>query len=864
MVIVFSALSAFGASTVGADDTDRMVVTNNITHSQFENDAEQQETTNETSSVSFSEININDTVSPDTEVTISGIISNNGNGAESLTVVFVVDNEQQDEESISINSNEERQFEFIWSTPNEEGSYALEFAVKDADEPRKERQVTVDSEVSENIQLEIADIEHPVVEGEETNITATIITPESNGGLSEVEIELRVTGAFIDNRTEEIRESETDVKFTWVPEVSHVGSPTIQIASDQAEESAEQQIDVAPQEPSQFDVTILDVKESVLTNELFTVEADVENTGATVGEQVVRLEAAGEEVDNTTVPLNPGESTQVNLTWDIGEDAAGTHTLVVQSDTDNDSQQVVIEKSESLLDTIFGLVLPLLILSVGLFGIGVVASPWVRSRIGPAIPFISTTDSTEETESSDASALVDVHSELYGVPQVGQKPRIDHSESNHDTENQSDPDPTKCKQDILEDIEDGQIINRRYQSSSGQTLENNVDQVLFSHNVQTSGKFTEKLNKALQIAINHNDPPSPPGQGKELADRLETVENSTRYLDEIGESLLKTLIAYVQNESSAEQVTQEVESTIDELSNRSDRITELKDKVQEERRQKERFRDLLYELDQDLNRQWINKYSDIQVADSVQPGELTRQARNEGVVGEQTARVAAQEIQSRVDRSSTSFGHGSSPHKFIKRVASATPRETTEVEDTLEETAEKLAESERLVEYEWKNPKDIEYKHQDVMNACERVSDRHSLNTIENLAEQTYRQSETLQNGALVEPTLIYERLSLLEDLLNSLGRDTESVDIDTTYIDQRREDINNAIREIDNIRSGHRISRWYLELADEFRGLARDASEKGDEKTAQAYLKAEYELVDHIYQMYTNNDLVDILSWAD
>jgi hypothetical protein len=675
------------------------------------------------------------------------------------------------------------------------------------------------------------------------------------------QISLEVAGEEANSTTLQLNSSESrQVTLTWNPNEGVVGTRTIVVQSGTDADSQPVEVErLASQEPTQFNVTITELNESVSVNERLTVVVEVENTGDEAASQRISLEAAGEEVENTTLQLNASESRQITLTWTPDEGVVGTHTIVIQSETDADSQPVEVEHGES--ESLPGPVplALLLLLSFVPFVVGVLVSPKVRPHI---VGFVTAADAQEETGSDNEIHIADVYSELYGVSDIRPESSTDDvvRDNIDESEVEFNEDPSEQKEAILEDIENGNIINRRYMSSPDQTIEDRVEEVLSSHDVQNPKTFMERLNRALELATNGDSHPL--GPPDDLADRLETISKSTVHLDEAGENLLDTLIAYGEGDSFPEQVTQQVKSTVVELSDRQDKITRLENKLQQVKKKREDFRRKLTGLDEDLDRQWIVDHSDILVGSCDEPGELTSQARDEGVVGEQVALVAAQRVQGRVDRGNASFGQGSNPYKFIKQVASATTQDTARVENTLEDTADKLANSEQLDDSDLKTEKDIEHKYQEVMEAANRVSGSHNVEAIEELAEQVYLNAETLRDGALLEPTLIYERLALLERLLTELSRDTGQAEIDNAHVEQKRAELQSDIHEIDYIKDGHEISYWYLNLTDEFERLARDASDRGDEDAAQAYLEAEYRLVDRIHEMYKNENITEILSW--
>lgn len=396
-----------------------------------------------------------------------------------------------------------------------------------------------------------------------------------------------------------------------------------------------------------------------------------------------------------------------------------------------------------------------------------------------------------------------------------------------------------------------------------------------------------------------------------LVTKLDTIKatNNQRIdsIDETGEKLIETVRAYEEGETGAESLVQTIENTIVELASRgqvqdSKLVTELDsftagslnhtirdlavtikkyerrevDEKQVRQRiedaneymakiinQKRTYKKRLENIDDQLNREWIQSHYNTEIGD--EPGRLAQQSIGSDVVGERVVSVAAQDVQQAADNNNTGFNPGSRPYKFIKQLASARPtkRDYDAVKTSLGEQGRRLSEYEEFENFDLKSLADVEQKYDNVSGKTSRLSDSTS-EVISDIAQEEYAKAKMLQDGALVEPSLIYERLVMLELVLEQLDDEGRQAGIDTREIEDRRDDVEEAIEKIDNIKSGHRIARWYLNAADELEKKASEASESGDDAAAQAYLDAAYHLVDQIYKMYTNDTLVDILAWAD
>jgi len=99
----------------------------------------------------------------------------------------------------------------------------------------------------------------------------------------------------------------------------------------------------APSLAQNVEVTIDETNSPVVEGENLTVDATAENTGDVSTDEDLSLQIDTTTVDQTTVTLGSGDSTQVTLTWSTESGDAGTPTATVESSDDSASVDVLVK-----------------------------------------------------------------------------------------------------------------------------------------------------------------------------------------------------------------------------------------------------------------------------------------------------------------------------------------------------------------------------------------------------------------------------------------------------------------------------------------------------------------------------------------
>lgn len=133
-------------------------------------------------------------------------------------------------------------------------------------------------------------------------------------------------------------------------------SPTV--AAEEEDEDQE------GEDPAQFEVSIVSTNSPVVEGNTLEVTTQVENTGEEGATKTVELTIGDVERDAKAVELAGGESTTVTLSWQTEAGDAGDYAAKVESENDDDEEQVTItfksplEATENLAEKVRQLDLP--------------------------------------------------------------------------------------------------------------------------------------------------------------------------------------------------------------------------------------------------------------------------------------------------------------------------------------------------------------------------------------------------------------------------------------------------------------------------------------------------------------------------
>jgi uncharacterized cupredoxin-like copper-binding protein len=198
-----------------------------------------------------------------------------------------------------------------------------------------------------NLTVETLETDAPVTGGDRLRANATL--RNVGDAAANRTVELAVDGIVVDTTRVQVPVGATGtVAFDWNTTRSDAGSRTLSVRTGDDTASAT----VAVRTPATLAPSIRTAPRAVVEGEPLTVNATVTNTGDVAGTGEVRLvtnpgglvepvptdsdgavPTAGTVRDTTTISLEPGETTSVELTWQTVAGDAGSYRIAVVSDT---------------------------------------------------------------------------------------------------------------------------------------------------------------------------------------------------------------------------------------------------------------------------------------------------------------------------------------------------------------------------------------------------------------------------------------------------------------------------------------------------------------------------------------------------
>ena len=198
--------------------------------------------------------------------------------------------------------------------------------------------------------VEINRTNSPVREGEtlEVDVNVTNTGSETDTQTIDLNVDNDQGGSFDINADE-----ETDVELdpgesqsfnlTYTTQDGDAPEIDFEVLSDDDREDRT----VTVNEPAFFNVTITGTNSPVTEGDDLEANITVENTGDLAGTQDISLKNFTDDVvdTNTSVQLDPGESTNFNLTWTTSNGDAGSGNVTVSSENDKDLTEVTVEEA---------------------------------------------------------------------------------------------------------------------------------------------------------------------------------------------------------------------------------------------------------------------------------------------------------------------------------------------------------------------------------------------------------------------------------------------------------------------------------------------------------------------------------------
>lgn len=168
-------------------------------------------------------------------------------------------------------------------------------------------------------------------------------TIHNTGGNGTQTIQLTVDGQNETSTSVEVdTRSKTSETLTWDPSGSDEGMYTVAIESDDDSESNDIFVEVLP---ANFELNRGGyTPRSPNVGDDVDFDFQIKNSGNKNDSQTIQLLVDNQEVDSTTVDLDPGSTKSKTLTWYTSSYDVGSNTVEIKSDNDSDSHTVTVDE----------------------------------------------------------------------------------------------------------------------------------------------------------------------------------------------------------------------------------------------------------------------------------------------------------------------------------------------------------------------------------------------------------------------------------------------------------------------------------------------------------------------------------------
>ncbi len=297
---------------------------------------------------------ISATVLEGEEIDVSAAVTNTGDESATQIVELRVDGDELASSSVSLEGGETETVEFtdIDTSVLGPGTYSHGIYSDDDDATGT---LTIE-EAGDPSEFEVSDLEpeSATVEiGDSIDVSATVTNGDDE--FAEDTVELRIDDDEVANATVSLDggDSET-VEFTDI-ETDDLEAGDYEHGVYAPDDEATGTLTVEePPEPATFEVDDLEPEdETVTVGDEITVSANVTNTGEESGEDTVELEIGDDEIENDSVNLDAGDSTEVTFEdVDTGELEPDEYTHSVSTSDDEVSGTLTVLTDQEVVLTV--------------------------------------------------------------------------------------------------------------------------------------------------------------------------------------------------------------------------------------------------------------------------------------------------------------------------------------------------------------------------------------------------------------------------------------------------------------------------------------------------------------------------------
>jgi len=260
--------------------------------------------------------------------TISATVENIGGTGDTQEIELAVAGETAATTSRTLLGGERTRISFSNVSTSDLTRGDVAYTVSSADDTDSGELIVEDAD----FEIENIETNSPVVAGDDLSLTATVSNVGEIAG--NVTANLSILGeSNADSETKQNiaagESTEITLKYTTTTEDIGASGATVS-AGDVTETQA-----VVVQRPAEFNITKIDTASAVTVGDAIDVTTTIRNDGDVTGSTPVNFSVGASENDNSSISLNPGDSTKVEFSYTTDQSDVPTTDLNISTDDDS-------------------------------------------------------------------------------------------------------------------------------------------------------------------------------------------------------------------------------------------------------------------------------------------------------------------------------------------------------------------------------------------------------------------------------------------------------------------------------------------------------------------------------------------------
>lgn len=274
--------------------------------------------------------------------------------------------------------------------------------------------------------------------------------------------------------------------------------------------------------------------------------------------------------------------------------------------------------------------------------------------------------------------------------------------------------------------------------------------------------------------------------------------------------------------------------------------------LKEIRSEKEEYEEFYDYILQSWNIEWARSY--LGAEDDVSDQAIAKEALSEGLFGARVVAAVARDLR---EKKKHDLPRGTTAATLLEELGDASTGRSDAVEAVLEEAISEL-QSYSIVENQIREDIDtdvIDRRTDSIRSRAEEISVSGLAQAVNDHLDDQLQSLETVRDVDFITPYVIYEHAERLESLLQKVADNRTQETTSFEELDDKREELEQEFKN-KNVHTGNKLSRHYLNIAEELQREAKEAQALGKTDTALAKADAAEKLMDGLLDTYRTRTL--------